>query len=176
MYYLVFFGWLMSATALYASSLLGCLETDGVVSQLAIVANSRGTYDAVVAGGDGRLRYLAIDLSCDDQLSCVAGRSSPHAGSRVSVATDQDDRRRVVIESPLVGSETLVVEECLANRQGLPATLPSSKKGCLAFFRGAYYNPDLGVCVVEKTSGCRNPYPYLDINECQQAMHLPTEP
>lgn len=182
MYYLFFFGWLVSATALHASSLLGCLESeDGVVSQLFVAINDRGTYDAtVVEANRGRLQYLAIDLDCtelNESVSCVAAPSSPHVGSSLAsskVASVTGNQQRVVINSPLTGNEPLIVRECSAGQRRLPATPPS--KGCLAYFQGAYYNPDLGDCVAEQASGCRNPYPYLDVNECRVAMHLPARP
>ena len=183
MYYLFFFGWLVSATALHASSLLGCLETeDDVVSYLSVVVNGRGTYDVTVVEGDeGRLQYLAIDLDCVEldglSMRCLAAPSSPHVGSSLSshkVASVTGNQQRVVINSPLTGSEPLIVRECSAGQRRLPATPPG--KGCLAYFQGAYYNPDLGDCVVEQTSGCRSPYPYLDVNECRVAMHLPARP
>lgn len=180
MYYLIFFGWLMvSATTLHASSLLGCLETkDGIVGQLAVVANGRGTYDITIAdGNDGRLRYLAIDLACTkgdkSSFACIAAPSSPHAGSSVSVTAKDDRRQEVAINSPLTEGEVLVVEKCAEHHRRLPAVPPT--KGCLAYFQGAYYNPDLGDCVAEQTSGCRNPYPYLGVDECRVAMHLSAE-
>ena len=179
MYYLIFFGWLLvSATTLHASSLLGCLETkDGIVGQLAVVSNGRGTYDVTITeDNDGRLRYLAIDLVCTkgdkSSLACLAGPSSPHAGSSVSITGDR--RREVAINSPLTEGQLLVVvEECVEQHRRLPAIPPT--KGCLAYFQGAYYNPSLGDCVAEQTSGCRNPYPYLGIDECRTAMHLSAE-
>lgn len=179
MYYLFFFGWLVSATTLHASSLLGCLESeDGVVSQLTVTINDRGTYDAT-AVNDGRLQYLAIDLACleldESSISCIAAPSSPHVGSSLTsrkVASVTGEQRQVVINSPLTGDQPLIVKECSERHRRLPATTPN--KGCLAYFQGAYYNPDLGDCVAEQASGCRSPYPYLNVNECRVAMHLPT--
>ena len=174
-YYLIFFGWLVSASALHALSLSGCLSTKGgIVGQLSVVANSRGTYDVTVVAPDGgHLRYLAIDLVCAGEqgmvANCVAAPSSPHAGSKVSITAAGDRQHKMVISSPLVSPEPLLVEEC--DHQQLPAVPPT--KGCLAYFRGAYYSPALGGCVAEQASGCRNPYQYLDVDECRVAMHLP---
>ena len=177
---------------LAAAPQLSCIHTDkGALQQLAITPNALGSHDVSlhtqIHGRQPQRTWLALRLDCEVHSKegktwhCTAAQHephSPHADSKLrSRLVQRDDAQlEINITSPLLPGGKASYR--FASRQQCMSKLPLVTSGiriihtCMAYFRGARYDPNQGDCVEEDASGCSSPFTYSSRNDCRTALKL----